>query len=158
MADDLYERDFFLWTQAQAEALRSHGASNRIDWDGVAEELDDMGKRELRAVETLIVRIIEHLHKLRSTQVDEPRAHWRKEIRAFRLQVADRMTASLRARAEEDLDRLHERAVFEAERWLDYDDSSFDPLDVRRRWSLSEILGESDDPVPKMWNRLDRKV
>ena len=156
MSNDLYEQDFYLWTQAQAEALRTHGASNRIDWDAVAEEVDDMGKRELRAVQSLVIRIIEHPHKLRSTKIDEPRAHWRKEIRAFRHQVTERLTPGLRAKLEQEIDHLHMRGAIEAERWLHHDEHDFDLIDPNRRWSLPEILGEADDPVPKVWNRFDR--
>ena len=152
MADDLYDRDFYLWTQAQAEALRSHGASNVIEWDAVAEELEDMGKRELRAAESLLVRIIEHLHKLRSTRYDEPRLHWRKEVLAFRGQLEERMTPSIRGKLRSDLERLHERGLAEAERWMVHDEIDFDPLDRARRWTLPELLGEADDPLPTLWN------
>ena len=152
MADDLYKRDFYLWTQAQAEALRAHGASNRVDWDTVAEEVEDMGKRELRAAESLLVRIIEHLHKLRSTKFDDPRLHWRKEIIAFRGQLEQRMTPSIRAKLQNDLERIHQRGAMEAERWLFHDNIDFHPIDPDRIWSLAELLGEEDDPVPNLWN------
>ena len=152
MADDLYEQDFYLWTQAQAEALRSHGASNVIDWDTVAEEVEDMGKRELRATESLLIRIIEHLHKLRSTKHDEPRLHWRKEILAFRFQLEQRLTPSIRAKLQADLERLHDRGAKEAERWMFHDDIDFHPVARDRRWSLAELLGETDDPLPTLWN------
>ena len=152
MADDLYERDFYLWTQAQAEALRSHGVSNVIDWDAVAEEVEDMGKREFRAAESLLVRIIEHLHKLRSTKYDAPRLHWRKEILAFRHQLQERMTPSIRAKLGAELERIHARGTTEAERWLFHDAIDFHPIDASRRWTLPELLGEEDDPLPTLWN------
>ena len=148
MADDLYDQDFHLWTVAQAQALRARGqGSNTIDWEQVAEEVEDMGKRELHACESPIVRIIEHLHKLRAATVDEPRRHRRKEIAAFRVQVARRLTPSIRLKIDAELEQLHEGGALEAERWLDHDDTSFDPIDRARRWSLAEILGETDDPV-----------
>ncbi|WP_174300158.1 DUF29 domain-containing protein [Caulobacter sp. S45] len=152
MADDLYEQDFYLWTQAQAEALRARGVSNQVDWDTVAEEVEDMGKRELRAAESLLVRIIEHLHKLRTTKYDDPRLHWRKEIVAFRAQLEQRLTPSIRAKLHFDLERLHERGAKEAERWMFHDDIDFHPLDRTRRWTLPELLGEQDDPLPMLWN------
>ena len=152
MADDLYEQDFYLWTQAQAEALRSHGASNLIDWDTIAGEVEDMGKRELRATESLLIRIIEHLHKFRSTKHDEPRRHWRKEILAFRFQLEQRMTPSIRTKLQVNLERLHDQGAKEADRWMVHDDIDFDPIDCDRRWSLAELLGEADDPLPTLWN------
>ena len=149
---DLQERDFYLWAQAQAEALRSHGVANVIDRDAVAEEVEEMGEREFRAAEILLVRIIEHLHKLRSTKYDDPRLHWRKEIVAFRSQLERRMTPSIRAKLHAELDRIHERGALEAERWLFHDDVDFHPIDPGRRWSLAELLGEADGPLPTLWN------
>ena len=146
---DLYETDFYAWTQAQAGALRSGvTGSNTLEPGRLAEEIEDLGKRDLRAVETLVMRIIQHLHDLRCGRRFEPREHWKKEIRAFRDQVDDRLTSSLRLQVEADLERLHTRAASEAERWMALDEPFFDPLDPARRWTLQELLGEADDPVP----------
>jgi hypothetical protein len=44
---DLYETPFLLWTQAQAEALRRRmRGGGRIDWERVAEEVEDLGEAE----------------------------------------------------------------------------------------------------------------
>ena len=148
-APDLYETDFYAWTQAQAQALRVVSVgSNAVEWERIAEEIEDLGKRDLRAVETLVLRIIQHLHYLRCGRRFEPREHWKKEVRAFRDQVQDRLTSSLRLQIEVDLERLHLRAASEAERWMALDEPFFDPLDKTRRWTLAELLGEADDPVP----------
>ena len=55
-APDLYEDDFYAWTQAQAQALRAPGmrASNVVDWERVAEEIEDLGKRDVLAVQSLL--------------------------------------------------------------------------------------------------------
>ena len=49
--DDLYERDFYSWTQRQAAALRKAAGerintSEPIDWENVAEEIECMGKEQ----------------------------------------------------------------------------------------------------------------
>ena len=40
---DLYDQDFYVWTQEQAAALRAAakagGRSNAVDWERVAEEI-----------------------------------------------------------------------------------------------------------------------
>ena len=61
----LYDEDFYAWTQQQAELLR-HGpaASNRLDYDLIAEEIEDLGKSELHACQSLCEHIIEHLLKI----------------------------------------------------------------------------------------------
>jgi len=44
---DLYDYDFFLWTQEQAAALRRAKDSNLpLDWENLAEEIESLGKSE----------------------------------------------------------------------------------------------------------------
>jgi hypothetical protein len=53
MPDDLYERDILAWSARQADLLRrfAHGERvNGIDWEHVAEEIEDVGLSELNAV------------------------------------------------------------------------------------------------------------
>lgn len=148
MAHDLYDRDFYDWTRTQAEALRARqDGANAIDYDRVAEEIEDSGKRGLRVVERLLVRIIQHLHYLRSSKAREPVGRWKREIRAFRTQAARRLTPSMRAAVQARLDGLHDEGADEAERWADVEEPFFDPIDRTRRWSLEELLGETDDPL-----------
>jgi len=42
---DLYDTDFFAWTQQQAEAIRA-GVWDDIDRDHLAEEIEDWWKRD----------------------------------------------------------------------------------------------------------------
>ena len=61
----LYDDDFYAWTQEQAELLRrGPAAANRLDFDLIAEEIEDLGKSELHACQSLCEHIIEHLLKL----------------------------------------------------------------------------------------------
>jgi hypothetical protein len=57
-----YERDFFAWTQEQARILRARGTLG-LDWDNLAEEIDSMGRRDRRELESRLRRIIHHLLK-----------------------------------------------------------------------------------------------
>jgi Domain of unknown function DUF29 len=50
MPDDLYDRDVLAWSQHQAELLRRTGRGervNHVDWENVAEEIEDVGRSEL---------------------------------------------------------------------------------------------------------------
>jgi len=65
MADDatlsLYDTDFYLWTQAQAAALRAHRQGEQpLDYDRLAEEIEDLGASERNKVRSWIRLIIEH--------------------------------------------------------------------------------------------------
>ena len=45
----LYDDDFYAWTQQQAELLRrGPAAANRLDYDLIAEEIEDLGERAAR--------------------------------------------------------------------------------------------------------------
>ena len=59
-----YETDYYQWTQLMAQALRERDYS-RIDWDNLIEEIEDMGKSQKRAIESLLMRLTEHLLKLK---------------------------------------------------------------------------------------------
>ena len=66
-----YDTDFYAWTQQQAAALRQK-AFAALDLEHLAEEIESMGKRDRRAVEsTLVVR--QHdgdASRLRRAQID----------------------------------------------------------------------------------------
>lgn len=148
MASDLYDDDYYAWTQAQAEAVRKRGAGgNTIDYDHVAEELEDMGRSHLDAVESLVTNIIEHLLYLEHAGREEPKAHWRKEIVAFRKGIRRKLTPTVRRRTEADLEDLHSDAVDIATAGLLAEEPEAPPPDPSRRWSLAQILGEEDDPL-----------
>ena len=62
-----YDRDFFAWTQQQAELLRRAAAGEPaadLDLENLAEEIESLGKRDRRALTNNVARIAEHLLKL----------------------------------------------------------------------------------------------
>jgi hypothetical protein len=59
---NLYEQDFFAWTMAQAAALR-HNRPEGVDWENAAEELESMGKRDRRELESRLRGLLMHLMK-----------------------------------------------------------------------------------------------
>ena len=84
----LYDDDFYAWTQAQAELLRRGPAAvNSLDFDLIAEEIEDLGESELHTVQSLCEHIIEHSLKLEYSGLAEPARHWRQEIVEWRLQL-----------------------------------------------------------------------
>jgi hypothetical protein len=95
----LYDDDFYAWTQEQAELLRRGGAgANRLDVELIAEEIEDLGKSELHACQSLCEHIIEHLLKLEYSGLAEPARHWRQEIVEWRLQLERKLTRSIVAK------------------------------------------------------------
>ena len=53
-----YEADFFAWTQEQARLLRDRDARGP-DWENLAEEIELMGRRDRRELESRL-RLILH--------------------------------------------------------------------------------------------------
>jgi hypothetical protein len=104
-----YEDDFYAWTQHQAAVLRSMPVSdNRFDREQVAEEIEDLGESERDAVRSRIRRIIEHFLNLAYSPAEQPRFGWMDTIDDARETLADKLTATLRRDAEENLDKLYQ--------------------------------------------------
>ena len=88
-----YETDIVTWADEQAQALRARSA-NRLDWDHLAEEIEDVGRSETEAVISLLTNAM--CHKLRLVVFPDHDAanHWQHEIRAWLARVAKRHRAS----------------------------------------------------------------
>ena len=82
---ELYDRDFLLWTEEQAAALRRGKDSNLpLDWENLAEEIDSLGKSVRRELSSQIRRILRHLFKLAASQTAAPRLGWQATVQAAR--------------------------------------------------------------------------
>lgn len=102
----LFDRDWYAWTQDQAARLRAwpeHLRPNGLDVEHLAEEVEDLGGSQRRAVQSHLRLIALHLLKLEFHPARENRPHWTGEIAAFRdsLAVDLKDSPSLRARCDE---------------------------------------------------------
>ncbi len=91
--DPLYERDFAAWLTVQAALLRAREAE-ALDWDALAEEIEDMGGNLLRELRSRLSVIIVHVIKLQLSRTDRPRAGWRRTIRVQRTEIASLLKQS----------------------------------------------------------------
>jgi hypothetical protein len=113
--DDLYERDFYAWTRRQAAALRHAGVERintqePIDWANLAEEVEDLGNEQRRAIASQLERLIQHLLKLEFAEDRTPRRKWLLSIDNARAEIERRWTASIAREIEPTLPRAHARA------------------------------------------------
>ena len=79
----LYEEDFVRWAETQAAALRDaarSGANLPLDWENLAEEVEDLGKARRSELYSRITTVIEHLLKLEFSSADEPKRGWGETI------------------------------------------------------------------------------
>lgn len=148
MADDLYDQDFHLWTQAQAEALRAHGREpDGVDYDRIAEELEDLGSAQRQKAESLVRQIIADLFKLAASRNPYPINHWCGQVVELRLDLRRPLTRAVRNELEAELEAIHRDALSVAQPKM----AAYEPgvvIDATLRWSLPQILGEVDDPLP----------
>jgi hypothetical protein len=78
-AEDLHDTDTLAWSSGQAERLRRVAADERvdeIDWGRVVEEIEDVGKSPLRALQLPLCRAVEHASKARAMPQDDAAARW----------------------------------------------------------------------------------
>jgi hypothetical protein len=82
---DLYEQDFFQWTQTTAALIRQ-GKWHAVDAKCVAEELESLGKRDRRELASRLQVLVMHLLKWHYQPEGWVEGHsWRGTIRTQRL-------------------------------------------------------------------------
>lgn len=89
----LYETDFEAWAFEQARLLRQ-GRLAEIDARNLAEEVEDMGRSEARALRSELSQLLAHLLKLRYSPQRDPRNHWADELALHRLNIQDLLAES----------------------------------------------------------------
>jgi len=118
MSRSTYDTDILEWSEQQAAALRDlsrtpQGRSNELDLEHVAEEIEDVGRSELMAVQSFVRQILVHVVKAVSAPDATSVLHWRKEVVGFHNDLLDRMTPSMPARI--NVSKLWQRAMRQAE-------------------------------------------
>jgi hypothetical protein len=105
----LYDEDFYVWTQRQAELLRAH-RYDELDLEHLIEEVEELGGAAKKSVRSRTRTIIEHLLKLQHSLAVGPRPGWRDTVRTQRNDLLDDLTPTLRRELEEELEDLYDRA------------------------------------------------
>ena len=111
--DDLYRSDYYAWSRRQAAELRrleDERANTRLDLDNLAEEIESLGRSDLRRVKSQFRRIMEHLLKLQFSPAAEPRQRCRETVFEARQDIDDYLTPSMRPEIEADLERDYAKA------------------------------------------------
>jgi hypothetical protein len=91
--------DFYSWTQEQAALLRAlPRGSNRLDIDNLAEEIEDMGRAEIREISSLLRQTLTHLIKIAVDLDASSVAHWVSEASGFQSDAVLAYSPGLRQR------------------------------------------------------------
>lgn len=111
MADDhsdppsLYDTDVLAWSETQAAAIRARRfGDNVIDWDNIAEEIEDLGKNVYRACQSQIDNILTHLIKVEFVGPEETVPHWKGELVGFRTELQRDLTRTIESRLRPEVD------------------------------------------------------
>lgn len=132
-----YEDDLYTWVQEQVGLLRA-GRLSEVDADNVAEELSDVGRSELRSLESAIALLLMHLLKWDHQPRRRSRS-WELTVRNQRERIADVLADNpgLRSRLEDAFHRGYKYGrlqALEETRLLDED------LPERCPYSFDEMM------------------
>jgi hypothetical protein len=91
----LYDKDYYLWLEQVARQLRT-GDLDALDLENLIEEIEDLGRSEKRQISSYLMRLCEHLLKVKYWQAERERCFrgWDVEIANFRLQIQKRLKDS----------------------------------------------------------------
>lgn len=80
--NSLYETDFVQWVEATVAQLRSQSYET-VDWANLIEEIEDMSRRERKALKSNLIVVLLHLLKWQF-QLEQRSGSWRSSIREHR--------------------------------------------------------------------------
>jgi hypothetical protein len=141
---DLYDADILEWSERQAALLHRRAAGERvseadIDWSNVAEEIESVGRIELRAVESHLIQALLHALKVQAWPLASYVPQWQAEIRGQRSDARRAFTPSMRQRI--DVAKLYQRAMHRMPAKLD--DTPPLPVPTVCPVTLDELLAEA---------------
>ena len=112
-----YQQDFYTWSLEQADLLRQK-RFKEIDLEHLAEEIEDMGKSEKRAMESYIECLLMHLLKWEYQPYNTGRRSWELTIieQRNRLNWHLKENPGLKSKLSEAIERSYDLAKSGAEK------------------------------------------
>jgi Domain of unknown function DUF29 len=146
----LYEDDIETWAELQVEALRRLAVmpgpwANRIDWENVIEEIEDVGSNQRRAVESLLEQAFIHVLKIAGDPDSLSVKRWEKEVQTFWRQAQERADRAMRSRI--DRDKLWRRACKQASNTLEAYDRELPKVSQACLYTFDDVLDRKHDPL-----------
>jgi len=142
-AKNLYDEDFYVWTEAQAALLRKR-QFDALDLDNLIEEVEALGRAEKTGVLNTASVIIEHLLKLQFSPAQGPRNTWRASVREHRRRLRRDLTPRLRQILDAELPTLYGEIRDDTAALLrDYGEhAAADALPTTCPYTLDQITGD----------------
>lgn len=134
-----YEKDFYSWTQEQANLLRN-GQFNSLDIPNLIEEIETMGRSEKRELESRLIVLLLHLLKWKYQESRRGRC-WELSIIEQRLKFEETLEENpgLKPKLDEILIKAYKFAIIQASRETKISRNVFPE---KCPWTLDEITNE----------------
>jgi hypothetical protein len=139
MTAELYEQDFYAWTNQQAGLLRA-GKLSEADIQNIAEEIESMGRTEKRELVSRLAILLLHLLKWQY-QPDRRGASWQATIRVQRRDLRRHLAdnPSLKGKLAEAIADAYGNAVIEAGGDTGFPESIFPSACP---WTFEQIMAD----------------
>lgn len=140
---DLYEKDFYAWTQEQS-ALIGQGRWADLDVPNLIEEIESLGRQQRSQLRNRLSVLLAHLLKWEHQSEKRSRS-WRNTIRIQRLEIADLIedSPSLKPYLQEAISRAYAKAAIAAADETGLTESTF-PAEVN--YTAQQVLDDSFFP------------
>ncbi len=142
---DLYDSDFYAWTQAQADLLRQREWDS-VDIDNLLEEIESLGRRERRELSSRLALVLGHLLKWQF-QPNRRSNSWQATLREQRRQLRKviKDNPSFQPKLPEFLTDAYESGLLLAVQQTNLDESTFPPVCP---YSLEQVMDDRFLPEP----------
>jgi hypothetical protein len=143
---DLYDTDTFAWAREQVDLLRRLAAGERvndqIDWANIIEEVETVGRSEVRAVTAALINAMQHKLCLIGWPAEDAQRHWQHEVRVHLAEAVNDFRKSMRKEIEAGMATLYRRAVLAAGRDMAGAPPATPALPATCPWTLDDLLAE----------------
>ncbi len=138
MSATLYDKDFYQWALEQAHYIKTK-AFDKLDIEHLFEEVESMGKREKRELDSRLTVLLMHLLKWKYQPTYINKNSWKRTIKEQRLEVDDVLidNPSLKPLINNYLYNSYQKAILKAANETGLDESIFPQA---CEWSVEQIL------------------
>ena len=134
---NLYDQDFYAWTQEQAKLIKEKNF-DKLDLTHLFEEVESMGKHEKRELGSRLTVLLMHLLKWKYQPARQCKS-WIRTIKEQRIEVEEVLeeNPSLKNIVNEYLSHGYKKAILKAAEETNLDDDVF-PTNCE--WTIDQIL------------------
>ncbi len=138
----LYDKDYPLWVDINLQLLKDK-AYELVDWDNLLEEIEDMGRSDLKACISYLAVILEHLYKLDNFKDmvggETAGKSWIRSINNARKEIQKyfKWYPSLKVKLPVELDKAWDDAVIKLQNWLEENNKNPEDFNIPEECSYT---------------------